>query len=167
MNLQYPSYLSNNTQLVLYLLRGHLPLEEPVRMANIIKLIEKLTNRVGVYGQHITNSMIGCAIRNNIGKETSEYEFMGRGIYKRIIPQKGCPLVTEEVMTTNSAQTLLENAHKAVSRSLKLDPLDQRYTWEQLETARQSVREILDHIKTASELLEKFPYKEMVVKTDA
>lgn len=167
MNLQYPSYLSNNTQLVLYLLRGHLPLEEPMQMANIIKLIENLTNRVGVGGQHTTNSMIGCAIRNNLGKETSEYELIGRGIYKRIIPQKGYTLVNEDMLTTNSAQTLLEKAHKAVSHSLKLDPLDQRYTWEQLESARQSVREILNHIKTASELLEKFPYKEMVVKTDA
>lgn len=167
MNLQYPSHLSNNTQLVLYLLRGHLPLEEPVRMANIIKLIEKLTNRVGVYGQHITNSMIGCAIRNNIGKETSEYELIGRGMYKRIIPTKGYTLVNEDVLTTNSAQTLLKNAHKAVSHSLKLDPLDQRFTWEQLETARMSVKEILYHIETASELLEKFPYTEMVVKTDA
>lgn len=167
MKIQYPSYITNNTQLVLHLLRGHLPLEKPMRMANIIKLIDELTNKVGVDGQLITNSMIGCAIRNNLGKDTSEYKLVGRGMYKRIIPKKGFALVKKDLLTTHSAQTLLENAHKAISHSLKLDPLDKRYTWEQLETARKSVREILDHIEKASKLLEQFPYKEMVVRTDA
>lgn len=166
MKTEYPSYITNNTQLVLHLLRNALPLNKPMKLKSIIDLVLELTDGIGVYGQPITNSTIRCAVRQKLGTPQSEYKLISRAVYKRIIPQGQFASVPQTPDSPFTPEAILEFAYKIVSNEFQLNPLDTNYKWEDLSTARLMIREILDHIKTARELLEKFPYREMLVKND-
>lgn len=157
---EYPSFITNNTQLVLYLLRQELPPNKPIKLKNIIDLIWELTDGVGVCGQPITNSTIRCAIRQKLGTPNSEYVLVDRGIYKRI-PQKEQETIG---FSAYSPESVLKFAYKLVSKEFRLNPLDLRYRWEDLSEARLQIREILEHIDTARKLIENFPYREMLMK---
>lgn len=160
MNADYPKYLSNNTRLVLYILREHLPADTPMKMTEIIKLVEKKTHMVGMNQQPITIPTIQCAVRNQASKTNGEYKKVGCGIYVRIGQTNYRKLSSNEVKPLYSANGFLSFAYDAVIAEFPLDPLDARFSSEEMLEAREKVREILGHIKVARELVTSFPYPE-------
>ena len=167
MKIEIPGYISNNTRLVLYVMRQTVPANRPFRLIEMIRKMLDVTKGMGIDGIEVTENVIKCAISNQARKENGEYKKVGTGIYVRV-DNVETPVTAQKPKqeAMPKPEFLLNQALKSLKDNYKINPLNMDYEWEELTKARNIIRGIINHIETAKDLLTTFPYEDMLINKD-